>query len=522
AAPTLPHRIDSPTPHRMFPHTWRHHWALDEDPFVQEDADKDTVLARVPREAVHSSFDRLYGSTEAPGPGIVFGEKGSGKSSLRLAMKRRLAEDASAGAFAVEYIEFDSFLTEARKADRLPPNGPKTPRRVVERFLLADHIDAMLSLGVTKLACEIADGKHPGAAAMSPKHKASLVALTALYSRSDERSGDEIDRGLRRALKVRSGSSLVRKAAIVAGCLAGLVLGGAVLLDDFGYDLPGALGDVRERGQWLAMAGVILSLTGLYAWIPALTAQRRASRATKAVRVVPRDPDPLAALLLRAPKSVRRDLALPEGPAVGTRLVLLQRFIAILNDVGYKSFWVLMDRIDEATVLSGQAELMRPFVESLLEHRLLQFEGLALKLFLPIELSRLYLGASPEALKSLRLDKASSIPELRWTGQELVQVAAQRLRAVRPEGTPVDQPGGKLADFFQEDVDPASLREALGELGTPRLAFGFLGALMAEHARELSDDLEPNDPEWRIPRRRFDILQASWLDRARGLRRALN
>ena len=131
----------------MFPHTWRHHWALDEDPFVQEDADKDTVLARVPMEAVHSSFDRLYGSTDVPGPGIVFGEKGSGKSSLRLAMKRRLENDPGTGAFFVEYIEFDSFLTEARKADRLPPNGQKTPRRVVERYLLADHIDAMLSLG---------------------------------------------------------------------------------------------------------------------------------------------------------------------------------------------------------------------------------------------------------------------------------------------------------------------------------------------------------------------------------------
>ncbi|MEC8494302.1 MAG: hypothetical protein VXZ39_05230, partial [Planctomycetota bacterium] len=61
----------------MFPHTWRRHWSLDEDPFVQEDADKDPVLRRVPAEAVHSSFDRLYGSVEAPGPGVVFGEKGS-------------------------------------------------------------------------------------------------------------------------------------------------------------------------------------------------------------------------------------------------------------------------------------------------------------------------------------------------------------------------------------------------------------------------------------------------------------
>ena len=181
-----------------------------------------------------------------------------------------------------------------------------------------------------------------------------------------------------------------------------------------------------------------------------------------------------------------------------------------------------MDRIDEATILSGRAELMRPFIESLLEHRLLQFEGLALKLFLPIELSRLYLGASTEELKSMRLDKANSIPELRWSGQELAEVATQRLRAVRPEGTPLEQPGARLVDFFEDEVGEKDIREALGELGTPRLAFGFLGALFADHARELDDDLAEESPEWRIPRRRFEIMRASWLDRARGLRRALN
>ena len=41
-------------------------------------------------------------------------------------------------------------------------------------------------------------------------------------------------------------------------------------------------------------------------------------------------------------------------------------------------------------------------------------------------------------------------------------------------------------------------------------------------ARELGDDLEDDDSRWRVPRRRFEILHASWLDRARGLRRALN
>lgn len=500
----------------MFPHTWRHHWALDEDPFVQEDADKDPVLRRVPLEAVHSSFDRLYGSLDAPGPGVVFGEKGSGKSSLRLAMKRRLDGES---AFFVEYIEFDSFLTEARKADRLPPNGPKTPRRIVERFGLADHVDAMLSLGTTKLVEEILAGGRPEAARLPRKQKATLLALAGLYYRSDDRSGDEVDKGLRKALKMRSSRPFWR----TTGRLVATVLGAAMLAmpyaEDLGIDLS-SMDPAHEAWTWAG--GGLLALTWGQALVARLATRRRAALATKAVRVVPRDPDPLARLLGRLSPSLRRDLALPDGSAVGTRLVLLQRFVALLKELGAPSFYVLMDRIDEATILSGRAELMRPFIESLLEHRLLQFEGLALKLFLPIELSRLYLGASPEELKSMRLDKANSIPELRWSGQELAEVAAQRLRAVRPEGTPIDQPGGRLSDFFEPDVGDADIREALGELGTPRLAFGFLGALFADHARELDDDLAPDHEGWRIPRRRFEIMKASWLDRARGLRRALN
>ena len=100
------------------------------------------------------------------------------------------------------------------------------------------------------------------------------------------------------------------------------------------------------------------------------------------------------------PASIRRDLGLPSDASPDARLVLLERFITLLRELG--SSYVLMDRIDEATILSGRAELMRPFIEPLLERRLLQFEGLALKLFRPIELSRLYLQAGADELQRRR------------------------------------------------------------------------------------------------------------------------
>lgn len=502
----------------MFTQTWRRHWGLEEDPFVQQDADKDPVLPRVPAEAVHSSFDRLFGDPRMPGPGVVFGEKGSGKSGLRLAMRRRLEGEDSA-AFLVEYTEFDAFLNEARKADRLPPHGAKTPRRVVERFGLADHLDAILSLGVSRLCHEIAAGAHPRARGLVPKQKATLLTLAALFSRSDELSGVELHGALRRAIRARRPLAFARRAAQLV-----MVLLGALLLVDAHFDLPVDLGAIpRAAAQTQTVLGLgLVGAAGLWMAVRRLWLRGRASVAIRAIRVVPRDPEPLARLLQIVPASIRRDLALPDGSSVGSRLVLLQRFVSILRELGKDSFYVLMDRVDEATMLSGRAELMRPFVEPLLEHRLLQFEGLALKLFLPIELSRLYLGASPEELKSMRLDKANTIPELRWTGQELAQVASQRLMAVRSADATDDQPGARLQDYFEDDISAEELRSTLAELGTPRLAFGFLGAVLAEHARDLADELEGDSPEWRVPRRRFDLLRASWQDRARGLRRALN
>ena len=502
----------------MFTQTWRHHWGLEENPFVQQDADKDPVLPRVPPEAVHSSFDRLFGDPRMPGPGVVFGEKGSGKSGLRLAMRRRL-EGGDSGAFVVEYTEFDAFLNEARKADRLPPHGAKTPRRVVERFGLADHLDGILSLGVSQLSHEIVEGAHPGVRGLVPKQKATLLTLAALFSRSDEHSGVELQGALRRAIRARRPLAFARRAVILL-----LALVGALFLVDAHFDLPLELGAVpRPSVDTQTVLGfALLGAAGVWAAGRRFWLRSRASAAIRAIRVVPRDPEPLARLLQLVPPSTRRDLALPDGSSVGSRLVLLQRFVAILRELGKDSFYVLMDRVDEATMLSGRAELMRPFVEPLLEHRLLQFEGLALKLFLPIELSRLYLGASPEELKNMRLDKANTIPELRWTGQELAQVATQRLVAVRDVRASVDSPGASLRDYFDAEITEDELRGTLAELGTPRLAFGFLGAVLAEHARDLGDDLDGDSPEWRVPRRRFDLLRASWLDRARGLRRALN
>ncbi len=501
----------------MFAETWRRHWGLEQDPFAHEDADKDPVLSRVDSRAVHSCFDRVYGDPGTPGPGIVFGEKGSGKSGLRLAVQRHLdahnEAHPDAAVFRIEYSEFDVYLDNFRRAAHISGRASKTPLELIDRWRLSDHLDGILSLGVTTLFDELIEGKR-SPKGMTRKQKLDALCLGALYYDSGKAAtGDALTRARRRMRysSARPGLlHLVRMLLVVLGVVLGLVpLWNAL-----------EIGPTWESGSallWYACGGVVLFGTALWTLIERSRVRSRAQRAMRAVRVLLRDPAPLAALLETVSSDARKELVLPIEGNEATRYHLLQRFLTTLEAFGYHGVYILIDRVDESTLLAGREEWTRPLVEKLLDHKLLQHPGLAFKLFLPIELSKMVLGASPDDLKRMRLDKSNTVHELRWTGQEIVEIANQRLAASGDAASP-----RRLADFCAEDLSPDHVRETLNELGTPRHAFGFLSTLFAEYARNLPEELEATDAAWNIPLAHFDVVRASWLDKSRVLRRTLN
>lgn len=140
------------------------------------------------------------------------------------------------------------------------------------------------------------------------------------------------------------------------------------------------------------------------------------------------------------------------------------------------------------------------------------------KLFLPIELDEIHRNATPDQLKKMRLDKSNLVPELKWSGQELYEIANMRLKtSITPESK-----AQALVDVFSTDFDFDYLKESLTILGTPRYAFSFLSALFSEHIKTLPNDLEAGDERWAISRSQFDIVRAGWVDRSGMLRRVLN
>jgi len=497
----------------MFVQTWRDHFGLTEDPFSCEDADKDVVLGDVDPAAVHSGFDRLFGDPRSPAPGIVFGEKGSGKSGLRLMMRRRLdahdEEHPDARVLVCEYIDFDFFIDEFAARIGAGRSSDKAARKVVESWRIGDHLDAILSLATTDLVDRVLDSElRPRQ--LSDKQAKELKLFTAVYYRSRRRGASEALRQLSSKLSLAS----MRPFFQWLGRLALTALGLFVIL------LPHLSTEVREMdaARWFYGAGVlVIAATWLWAWWDRLRVNRMAKRAARDVRVLPGSLAPIARVLADLDPRARRTAGLP-GAENGTRYDLLGRFLSLAQAFGYSGLYVLFDRVDEPSLLSQDPDAMRKFVERLLDIKLLQYPGVGLKLFLPIELESIHRSASIEDMKRMRLDKSNLVSELRWTGQELFEIANQRLRArLAPNAR-----ARSVADLCAEDFDQHHLKETLTTLGTPRYAFGFLSELVLQHARELPEELPDDDPRWRIPRPLFDVVRAGWLDRANVMRRSLN
>jgi len=501
----------------MFLSTWHQHWHLDRDPFACEDADKDLVLCEMISTAVHSAFDRVYGDPRAPAPGIVFGEKGSGKSGMRIAMRSRLAGDQVPGsvpdagrvrALTSEYVDFDVFLERFRRAVGVGEQPADVARAVAKRWQLADHLDAMLSLGVTRVVDEMLSGSK-GTVELSNRQQIDLLLLTALYYDSRTRTVGEAWEELLRRLRFRSRSRVA--GAMVRGLLT---LFGVVLM---GLPVAGSLMDIEFGPGWLwAVPGlvVLLATWGVHAW-----RRRQLERMARSVsiRILGRDWALLAGFLDRVPEGERNRFVLPTGTDERQRYDLLDRFGALRKVLGYDAWYVLVDRLDEPSALTADGDAGRRFAETLLDHKLLQLPDLALKLFLPIELDRIYRSATPEQLKRMRLDKSNLVETLDWTGQELIEIASYRIRICSSQSE-----GLSLWSFFAEDLEKDYVRETLERLGTPRYVLGFLSHAFREYARDLPSDLGDDDPRWRIPRAHFDRVRDKWLDRTEVLRRTLN
>lgn len=472
------------------------HHGISRNPFAEEDAQTDPVFKeRCIESTFHPTWDKIFGDPSEPASAIVFGEKGSGKTAMRLQLARRLddhnQQKPDKRLFVIHYEDFNPFLDRFR--DRLGSRNRRADR-VMQHWKLWDHMDAVLALGVTGLVDRILEVRQPSSAVQCEvkaadvdkldRHQArDLLLLAACYDQSTAEPFQQRWNHLRQRLKFSTWRSawplalgIVWTLLIAGGVIAALANGMSAWVKPLWlYGVIALLG-------WAPLAWKFVQ-THLLAW-GILRRMRIGIRETGALRGV----------LLRFNHPEIASQPLPNKDSTDDRYELLLKFQAILQTLRHAGMIVLVDRLDEPHLINGQAELMKGFLWPMLDNKFLKHPGLGVKLMLPIELTRFIEREDREFYQRARLDKQNMIPSFEWTGEALYDVANARLRACALDGQ------APLLNGMFEGLSQQRLIEAFRSLRVPRRLFKFLYRLVTVHCNNHSDE----QPQWKIPATTFE------------------
>jgi len=466
------------------------------NPFAEEDAQTDPVFKDFCiASTYHPTWDKIYGDPAEPATSIVFGEKGAGKTAMRLQIVRHLVDyngsHPEQRLFIIEYDDFNPFLDRFR--DRF--GSRKRPDKVLAEWKLWDHMDAILSLGVTSLADRILEVKQPsGSAALDgpppnvqqlDRHQSrDLLLLAACYDQSSAETPKGRWHRLRR--KLRYGVLWAYRMLALASVVTLLVFGLIAYLQEW---------------QWLASPWPYVAVVA--GWTPWLVRMWKrfwqARGIVRNVRTGNHETNQLRQVLMNFQAGELAGQPLPNKQRTDDRYELLAKFQGILKSLGYHGIIVLVDRVDEPHMINGSVEQMRALLWPMLDNKFLKHPGLGFKLLLPIELSQYIDREDRDFYQRARLDKQNMVPSLEWTGEALYDVASARIRACAlPGQTPT------LGELFDPSISQRRLMDAFRGLRVPRHLFKFMYRLFVAHCNAYTDEA----PCWEISGERFESVLA--------------
>jgi len=468
------------------------------NPFAEEDAQSDPVFKERCRDATyHPAWDKVYGNPADPATSIVFGEKGAGKTAMRMQIAGRIAlhnsQSQNGRLFVIEYDDFNPFLDHF--ADRLSARKQRDPARVLAEWKLWDHMDAILALGVTSLVDRLLGVTHPtGPAAnnvnadrlrtLDRQQKRDLLLLVACYDNSMNENVMSRWSRLRRKLGYQTWLNWWDKLLGLAVTIAVA----AVIIYSRNWD-------------WLTTPWPYLIVAA--GWLPWLARMTKwyfvARRIASNVRVLKPHVGSVRRLLMRIPKRDIDGQPLPESQRTDDRYELLAKFQGVLKSLGSEGVLVLVDRVDEPHLITGSVERMKALTWSMLDNKFLKQPGLGLKLLLPRELVDYMQREDRDFFQRARLDKQNMIPSLEWTGEALYDLANARIRSC---GTNGKKPA--LRSLLDDSITDQRLIDAFRSLRVPRHLFKFLYRLLVAHCNAHTDD----KPVWRIPKETFEATLA--------------
>ncbi|MGQ0628454.1 MAG: hypothetical protein ACT4PL_10200 [Phycisphaerales bacterium] len=531
------------------------HWTLSDNPFKGEEARQDAVFTRLsalpeplptarpfgfagsPRpgsRVQHPDFEKIAGDFSRPSTSIVFGEKGSGKTAIRLQIAEHVAayNHANPGA-RILLVPFDELnpVLDRFVARVLPSIRDKKagPAEALKLLRLVDHLDGMLLQVVPRLvdalledgqsrmagdraaAIDLGTDIKKQARALSRTLKRDFLILQSVYDRA-EGSGAGMSTGgaeertaaLRRRLGLRKPwFGYVESSIALLGWLAPLgVFLASLKVPEAKISPIWVTSFFVALGVWMAF--VLKRIFG-----ERLVVGRVARRLRKQIRTSGRHEASYADSVRELPPACRSSAVLPLNDSDDLRYAMVDRLRRALAPFGYAGAVVIVDRVDEPTVISGDADRMRSVVWPLLNNKFLQQDAIGIKLLLPIELRYLLFRESTSFFQEARLDKQCLVERLAWTGPMLYDLCTGRLNACRPAGAqPIT-----LADLFAEDVTRQELIDALDQMHQPRDVFKLVYQCISEHCSNVTTD----QAVYRVSKAVLDMVRKQQVERARQL-----
>ncbi len=486
------------------------HHGIERNPFAEEDAQTDLVFKEhCIGTTYHPTWDKIYGDPSEPATAVVFGEKGAGKTALRLQIARHLAEynreHPDRRVYVIQYDDFNPFLD--RFAYRMGGRR-RRPERVLPQFQLWDHMDAILTLGVTDLSdriLQVGSGESDASKAINADRLAKLdrhqrrdlLLLAACYDQSTSDSHVNRWRRLKRAIRFGTWRAW-------AGLLLGMVGTGLTLAAAAMWTRAwGNPNPEVNPGLWQQVVAWVVLGVLIAAWLPWLYRLAMVTwKSWGVARGIRVGNLPFGSLFSVFSQLSGNDLMgqpLPNKERTDDRYSLMNKLQSILETLGFSGVIVLVDRIDEPHLVNGSARLMQMVLWPLLDNKFLKQPGLGVKMMLPVELSQFIEREDRDFYQRARLDKQNLIPSLQWSGEALYDVASDRLRACAADGA---QP--RLRELLDVGVSDQRMIDALRSLRVPRHLFRFLYRLLVAHCNAHTEQ----DPVWRISAETFESILA--------------
>ncbi len=464
------------------------HHGITENPFSQEDASTDHVFAEHCLTGVyHPGWDKIFGKPERPSTSVVFGEKGSGKTALRLQMINELRNYSRANprsrCFVIEYDDFNPFLDNFR--ERLHGRNRQV-ERAVRKWRLWDHMDAILTLGTTQLVNRVLGQKQEedpgtriteeGLQALTRHERRDLLLLAAFYDHSFD------DSPLSRWVSLRRKLGYLN---ITSWKELGIGLLVTLLVLSCGY----WLGILQSYWRWILLA--VLAGWSVFLWKQFRLAWQ-AFEVSRQIRVIDRFPGVLRNILARFARNELQGQPIPSRNRSDDRYELLIKLQSVLKTLGFEQIVVLVDRVDEPHLINGSAERMKDLIWPMFDNKFLKHPGFGFKMLLPSDMAPFLQKQERDFYERSRLDKQNLIMSLNWSGESLYDMTNDRLRACSIDpGKPAN-----VQNLFDSSVTKATLLETFSRLRVPRHLFKFFHRLLVDHCGKYTDD----EPNWTISR----------------------